>query len=160
MLYSRRAPFLNAHRAGCDLGSAVGGQSLNAGCCIPAAWSCALAGCNSRIFRRIAERGTTNALLGAQQIKVDLLRLSNSGNQILLWNWYRIGNHYTANAYMAKWYEALEAITFGRQDSSRIILATAVTPEGNSQEILQDFLTAHLPGIEMSLDATVQKSKK
>lgn len=108
---------------------------------------------------RIAERGTTNALLGAQQIKVDLLRLSNSGNQILLWNWYRIGNHYTANAYMAKWYEALEAITFGRQDSSRIILATAVTPEGNGQEVVQAFITAHLPGIEMSLDATVQKSK-
>jgi len=108
---------------------------------------------------RIAARKTIPAQLGAKQIAVDQLRVRNGGTQLLLWNWYRVGTHYTANAYMAKWYEALGAITFSRQDSARIILATTVFPGGNNQEILQSFITAHLPGVEASLDTTVHKSK-
>lgn len=112
-------------------------------------------------FWRIAARGSANVLLSDTQVVVDQLSLSGGGEQLLLWTWYRIGSHYTANPYMAKWYEALEAITFGRRDSARIILATTLDSRNEAKAGLQSFVSAHLPAIEASLDATsVQRARR
>ena len=104
---------------------------------------------------RIVGRGAGSAQLEGNPLKVNQLRLSSGATQLQLWNWYRIGDHYTANRYAAKWFEALNAITFGRRDAARIIVAVAAAPQTDKQELLQAFISAHLPGIENVLDSAV-----
>jgi exosortase A len=102
---------------------------------------------------RIVARGKKRALLGTSEVTIDQLRLSDGPTQLQLWNWYRIGDRYTANPYVAKWYEASRAITFGRRDAARIIVATNVASQADTKELLQAFVSGHLPGIESALDS-------
>ena len=102
---------------------------------------------------RIVARGSKRARVGAGEVTVEQLMLGHGATQLQLWNWYRIGDHYTANPYLAKWYEALNAITFGRRDAARIIVAAQVGPQTDTQELLQTFVSEHLPGIEFALDS-------
>ncbi len=109
---------------------------------------------------RIAGRGRGQLMLDDQSASSrGSLHLSDGNTRLQLWYWYRIGDRYTANPYMAKAWEALHAITFDRRDATLIIVATEL---GNTEDAraragdtLQRFVAEHLPAIEAALDAGV-----
>ena len=48
----------------------------------------------------------------------------HGNRRVLVWRWYRIGSHVTANRYMAKIFDAFNQIFIGRNDATMITLAT------------------------------------
>jgi EpsI family protein len=82
--------------------------------------------------------------------------LAGLGQGLVVWSWYRIGDHHTANAYEAKLLEIWTKLTFGRQDVARIVLAVDASAGQGAEKTLQSFLSTHLTAIEASLDLVIQ----
>ena len=105
---------------------------------------------------RIATQNSVTVAMGDDDERVIQAELNGSGRSLLVWSWYRIGDHHTANPYAAKLLEIWGKLTFGRPDSARIVLAADAGEGQEPGSILQSFLSAHLPEIEASLDRAIQ----
>ncbi len=96
--------------------------------------------------------------LGSTEMQVNQSRLvSRSGQRLLVWNWYRIGEHHTANPYVGKFLEALSRLFGGRRDSAMIVVAAPYLEKDEpAVEAMQGFVDAMLPSIEAELDRSLQ----
>lgn len=88
------------------------------------------------------------------------------GQNLLVWRWYRIGDQYTANGYVAKFFELSTRLLENRRDGAIITLATPIDFPGESAEIaaaadmLQEFINEMLPELEISLDQEFSGAKQ
>lgn len=105
---------------------------------------------------RIASRGLESIELGDGPVTVDRFNLTRATEKLLVWSWYRIGDHYTAHRYEAKFWELIEQVTFSDKGSAHIVLATDTVDEERGRAILQRFIAAHLAAVEAALDKRPQ----
>lgn len=110
---------------------------------------------------RQIERKTTDLELQNGTLRVTETVLSGEGRQLLTYSWYRVGDHYTASPYVAKFYEIIETVGFSDQGSAKIVVAVS-TKQGDehAEEALTGFLEAALPEIEAALAITVSSGSK
>jgi EpsI family protein len=102
---------------------------------------------------RVLSSNTVLATLRGEGVAVNQARIAGPGGGLLAWSWYRIGEHYTSNDYLAKLYEARLRLIAGDGRSYRIVIATPDGGQGNSaRKVLQQFLDDHLQALEQSLD--------
>ena len=101
---------------------------------------------------RITSKRKLGVKMGSQTLAIDAVDLATASQKLRVWGWYRVGEHYTANAYVAKLYEVAVKLSFGRRDSARLFLATETFEGVDSDKVLEDFLSAHLESIESALD--------
>jgi exosortase A len=111
---------------------------------------------------RVAEARNFPATINGGDAVVREVRVGAGSRGLLLWYWYRIGGHNTVNRYAAKAYQALEAITFDRQDSGLVLVATELgVGEGameQARQTLEAFLADQSSAINESLDAVFRRS--
>jgi len=82
--------------------------------------------------------------------------LSREGQRLLVWTWYRVAGHHTANPYLAKMIEAVSRLGGSGGEGA---LITVAVPYGERPEVAQKALTAFieamLPAIDAELDRAV-----
>ncbi|SIS47623.1 exosortase A [Neptunomonas antarctica] len=104
---------------------------------------------------RVAGQKPVSISLGSHRVDVDQTLLKGPNSTLLIWSWYRVGDYYTSNKYIAKLMEGLARLTFDRQDAGKITVAIQLDKEGQEAEratLLQSFLTGILPEIENTVD--------
>lgn len=109
---------------------------------------------------RVASRGRQSIELGDSVVTVDRVNLARGSDKLLVWSWYRIGEHYTAHRYEAKFWELIEKITFSDKGSAHMVLATDTVDNEKGHAILQRFIAAHLAAAEAALDKRPQGSEE
>ena len=102
---------------------------------------------------RVVSRRSQTVDMGQGEVAVDRLELRLGEETLLVWSWYRIGSHYTANRYEAKLWELVEQITFSDRGSAHIVLGTDTDVRHDAEALLQAFLKAQESAIEAALDA-------
>lgn len=81
-----------------------------------------------------------------------------SGQKLLVWHWYRIGQYQTPNAYIAKGFEAYNHIMLGRKDAALLSIATHLEDsEEDSRSRLREFWQAASENIARNLESTAAK---
>jgi exosortase A len=104
---------------------------------------------------RVVARGTEQLAAGPEALVVESYRLSGP-QSLAVWRWYRIGDRYTANPYLAKLYQALNRLHFGRTDGAIIALAAPLDAHGEPpMDAVRDFVGAMLPALAEALDVSV-----
>lgn len=84
---------------------------------------------------------------------------SPTGQRLLVWSWYRIGDRQTANPYLGKLIEAASILIGGRHDGALIAVAAPyLEKEGPAIDSLQAFVDAMLPSIDDELDKALVRS--
>jgi exosortase A len=79
-------------------------------------------------------------------------QLRSHRQRLLVWHWYWVAGRYTANAYVAKFFEALARLTGNRRDGAGIVVFTSIDADvEGARETLQSFVDSMLPAIEASL---------
>ena len=79
--------------------------------------------------------------------------------ELLVWTWYRVDGAYTANPYMAKWYEARQQVFQGYREGIRVFLATPLADSATDEALqrartlLEEFLSLHHSAIAAVLDS-------
>lgn len=107
---------------------------------------------------RITGREKTVLNLEGEPVGVDRFLLKGRSGAYQVYSWYRIGYHYTASRYKGKLLEAFYRLTFGRQDSARIVITIPLDLDTREpQPPQQAFLNALLPSVEGSLDKLVSR---
>ena len=114
-------------------------------------------------YWRITARDKVEVALQEQMVEVDRATIKGSGPELLTLRWYRLGDSYTANAYVAKLKAGLARLTFARQDAAYITVSISVrdsVASGKEEyfEALQGFIEAMLPALELSLDRVVSEA--
>lgn len=109
---------------------------------------------------RDKEKTSHPIVLRGKNLDVNQSRLaSRHDERLLVWNWYRIGERYTANAYLGKVLEAMSRLL--GQGREGAVIAVAAPYEGTvapAQETLQVFVDQMLPPIEQELNRALQRS--
>ena len=109
---------------------------------------------------RITSSDKTTIRLKGEKVKVDQATIKGLNTELLVWHWYRLGDRYTANPYIAKLLEALARLTFSRHDAAKLIVATQIKDEKKSAtDTLQGFLDVMLPKLEKNLDLVATEAK-
>ena len=75
---------------------------------------------------------------------------SVDGTRLIVWQWYWVNGRLLANDYQAKVYTAFYRL-LGQGDDSASLIVYAEKRDG-SEELLRDFVKAHLPAIERTLE--------
>lgn len=101
---------------------------------------------------RTASRGKERINLNGHSVTVDRFNLIRGRDTLLVWSWYRVGEHYTAHRYEAKFWELIEKISFSDKGSVHFVIATNTADEKKARTLLQRFITAHLAASEAALD--------
>jgi exosortase A len=106
------------------------------------------------------EQTTRQIALAGESYRVNQSRLASStGQRLLVWSWYRVGDRYTGNPYVGKLLEAAALLFHGRRDGSMIVMAAPYTErEEKATEALQGFIDAMLPSIEKALEEATKAS--
>jgi len=105
---------------------------------------------------RITDTNRVAILINGEPLEVDQFIVKGGGQIFQVLAWYRIGDSYTANRYEGKLLEALNRLTFSRQDSARIVIS--IPREIESSKALnneQQFIDLLIPGLETTLDRLV-----
>lgn len=95
------------------------------------------------ITSRTVSIGSRNLLVQQHQL------LSRRGERLLVWTWFMIGNHHTANPYIAKLLEAKSRL-LGRHGEAALI-AVAAPYSGKidtAEQVLTDFIHDLLPAVQ------------
>ena len=71
---------------------------------------------------RVIDQGRREVDLGGRAIAVREARLSNDRQDLLVWSWYRIGSHYTANIYIGKLWQVYAQLFDRRYDAAMIMI--------------------------------------
>jgi EpsI family protein len=109
---------------------------------------------------RVIDQGRREVGLGGRAIAVREARLSNDRQDLLVWSWYRIGSHYTANIYIGKLWQVYAQLFDRRYDAAMIMIASEFDSYTDkdaiaARERMQLFIDARLPAVEASLDAAI-----
>ncbi|MEZ5529324.1 MAG: exosortase A [Porticoccaceae bacterium] len=118
---------------------------------------------NNRLFNkefrywRLASLHTRETPIGADSLAVREAIIRGPGRELLVWQWYRVGNYYTADKYMAKVREVMSRLLKGRRDAAIITVAVSINEDTDeSQERgsirLASFVQEMLPALEAALD--------
>jgi len=94
--------------------------------------------------------------LGASERQLSQLGLDGPNERLYVWSWYRIGDFYTGNRYLAKMSEAVQKITFSRRGAARIALAVAAGNDEEATRALQSFVDTYMPEIAASLETSAK----
>lgn len=90
-------------------------------------------------------------------VEVAEARLVSARDNLLVWFWYRIDGHNTANPYMAKLLEARQRIVDGHRRGTRVFIATPMGEDiTQARNVLQDFVDSSGATIEASLDSGIE----
>ncbi|WP_279245293.1 exosortase A [Candidatus Litorirhabdus singularis] len=94
---------------------------------------------------------TDDIRVNARKIRVRVG--GDSGNAMLtIYSWYRIGENYTANAYVAKLLEVWSFLSFAEPQAVQYYLVTNQTsPPGGERAVIESFLSDALPEINAAL---------
>jgi len=85
--------------------------------------------------------------------------LSRRGERLLVWSWYAVASHHTANPYVAKLLEAKSRLLGNRGEGALIAIATPyVDDEQAAADRLTRFLDAMLPGIDKEMGRALSAS--
>lgn len=102
------------------------------------------------VWQIIEERGYQTDLGYPEQVIE--ARVASADQNVLVWSWYLIDGRYTTNPYLIKLLEAKQQIFDGGRQGTRLFIATPVGDDRQqARQALQHFITAHLTGIEASL---------
>jgi EpsI family protein len=102
---------------------------------------------------RVVRRARVGLKLADHSVTADQAELAEAGGQLLAWSWYRIGDAYTSNDYLAKVLEAKGALGWGQAGSFRIVLALPLADSVESaQTDMRDFLREHGVSLDEALD--------
>ncbi|SFF95208.1 exosortase A [Neptunomonas qingdaonensis] len=104
---------------------------------------------------RIIHQQKVNINIASKQVNVDETFIKGPDVQLLVWSWYRIGEYYTANKYVAKLLEGVAKISFSRSDAGKIIVAIPYDEKLKETEraaLLQNFISEIMPDVERSID--------
>jgi exosortase A len=90
--------------------------------------------------------------LGVQQHELS----SRRGERLLVWSWFLIGDHHTANPYLAK-VLGVKSRLLGRHGEAALIAVAApyVDHKESAARAMTDFLADMLPGIDVELDRSL-----
>ncbi len=94
--------------------------------------------------------------LGASERQLNQLGLDGPNERLYVWSWYRIGDFYTANRYLAKMSEGVQKLTFSRRGAARIALAVAAANDDEAARVLQSFLDIYMSEIAASLETAAK----
>ena len=74
---------------------------------------------------RVISESSKTVRIDGRDISINTAVIRFGSDQLRVWSWYRIGDRYTSNAYVAKLLEAYYKLLGNRQDGTRIYLFTA-----------------------------------
>jgi len=98
-------------------------------------------------------RSAVEIHLNGQLREARQAKIVSREQRLLTWYWYRVGDRYTSNPYLAKIMEAFNRLVGGRRDGSFIVVSTPyVEKTEEAAPALQVFLDAMLTAIGRSLD--------
>lgn len=90
--------------------------------------------------------------VSSQPLQIMQTKLRSPAQRLLVWNWNRIGDTYTVNAYFAKLLEAKARLLGQHDDATAIILSASYDGDMEAAAtVLQEFIGDMLPSIETSL---------
>lgn len=105
---------------------------------------------------RITRKSKETIEVGGEPLSIDQFVIKGGIQVYQVLSWYRIGDQYTASRYRGKLLEAFYRLTFGRQDSARIVIAIPREDvPGQVGQAEQAFLDRLIPALETSLDRLV-----
>jgi len=109
---------------------------------------------------RVTGSRKQSAKLQAGNIDLDETNMSGENKQLLTWSWYRIGENYTSNPYIAKIYEALAKLSFSQRGGAKIVVAIEFDDSSVDAEIeLERFAHSILPALEIALDRVTDSNQ-
>ncbi len=109
---------------------------------------------------RITGTSKTTVRLQNRSFDVDSTHLAGPGRRLLVWSWYRVGDTYTANPYIAKLFEAVGKLAFSKQGGAKIVVAIEQNAnESNNSQELQVFVNSILPKLEVALERVTDSIK-
>ncbi|MES2831349.1 MAG: exosortase A [Pseudomonadota bacterium] len=92
--------------------------------------------------------------VGTRMLGVRESVLQGPDGAILVWQWYWVGNQFTANDYVGKLLQAKDKLLLRGDDGAAVLLSTPLTTnDEQARAPLRAFLGAHLPAIEATLVA-------
>ncbi len=103
---------------------------------------------------RITDTSKITLPVNGEPLQIDQFIVKGGDGQLVqVLAWYRIGDSFTSNRYEGKLLEAFYRLTFGRQDSARVVIAIPkeIAPTDVSGPE-QQFLTQLFPVLENTLD--------
>lgn len=102
---------------------------------------------------RITEKGKVTIRIKGEPLQIDQFMIKGGDHSYQVLSWYRIGVEHTASRYKGKLLEAYYRLTFGRQDSARVVISIPrETLPADIGEPEQKFLDQLVPALEASLD--------
>ncbi|MEC8428015.1 MAG: exosortase A [Pseudomonadota bacterium] len=105
---------------------------------------------------RVLDRQLSDSVFDETKSSVrEVLLRDLSGEDLLVWHWYRVGKRHTSNDYKAKFYEVGNKLSFGRLDSARLYVAVPISDDVSidaGRNYLKTFVKAALRDIESSID--------
>ena len=111
---------------------------------------------------RIVGNNKRSIQIGEDNLEINETLLKATDTQLLVWSWYRIGEHYTSNRYIAKLLEGFNRLTFARQDEGEVIFALPLNESESIDErsvVLENFVQKMLPQMEKAVERKVAKTK-
>jgi exosortase A len=122
---------------------------------------------NNKMSRwRVSEKEKKQVKIHNHEIEVISAVVKGPRKSLLVWYWYRVGRHHTANNYIAKLREVEARLVDGRRDAAILTISTSIGVGDTAEDIavanktLQGFLTEMVSGLEYSLDRSVGKAGK
>ena len=106
---------------------------------------------------RIVGKKAVQIDISSDLVSVDQTLLKGPEKELIVWSWYRVGEYYTSNEYIAKLLEGWAKVTFSRQDAGKIIVAISISEDEKQEDrlaILQNFVSEIVPEIERVVDKT------
>ncbi len=90
--------------------------------------------------------------LGTRSLGVTESEIVGAAGRLLVWHWDRIGDRYFTNPYLAKTFEVLSRLSFGRRDTAVVVVATVEDPDrAHARDRLSAFLRDSLGELELSM---------
>jgi exosortase A len=102
---------------------------------------------------RITDTNKLTVRIKGEPLQIDQYIVKGGEGTFQVLTWYRIGDAYTASRYKGKLLEAFYRLTFGRQDSARVVISIPREIIGSDNlDPEQQFLNQLIPALETTLD--------
>jgi EpsI family protein len=96
--------------------------------------------------------GTRNAKLGGRSVPIRTTELrGTAGQELLVWQWYWINGHVTANEYWARAHTLVSRLQHGGDDSAAVVIYARKDRDGDAERTLEAFVNNAGPALEALL---------